>query len=134
MKITIELTTPEVRTLGNWASLGRTITNAECRMLDLMSSLPPDQTTDRERDMQKELAHTAYDELKVLHAPLDSLHGKVRSEIWKQWAPLVAVIHTQYRDGDITFATAEQALFMLGYERYKAKESLRNIDEMKEAV
>jgi len=123
MRITIELTMNEVRVLGGWASLSRTLDNARWCASDLLES----DATDRDGDPEGLLS-----ELRELHRPLSDVHTKIRAAIWEQWTPREEEIIRAYGVGEITTDRAEEELVAIGRWRWRAREILRELpDRMK---
>ncbi len=75
MTITITLDSPkDIVLLSRWASVGRTFDSVERGLeqaLELLQGI----------DSRTEVA---LEEMKDLHSPLETLHMKVRTEMWKQ--------------------------------------------------
>lgn len=79
MKLTIEISENHAAVLSRWASVGRTLDNAErmAQLVQEISDVPADQDD----------AQMLIDELAELKVPLDSLHQAIRSQIWQAKKP-----------------------------------------------
>jgi hypothetical protein len=78
MKITIDLPDMYVKTLSKWASVSRTLKNANRICEEYISIAEDGNLIDK--------AHIAKDELDIITQPLDLLHRLVRDELWREFS------------------------------------------------
>lgn len=72
MKVVIELTDAEVTVLGKWASVSRTLNSAKAAC----------DTALGEGDLDEDRTRHCRDELDILEPVLNSLHQRLREQIW----------------------------------------------------
>lgn len=72
MKVTIELTDSQVKVLGKWASVSRTLNSAKVACDVALG----------EGDGLPDHIRTCRDELDIIEPVLDSVHRTIRDQIW----------------------------------------------------